>query len=127
MKTLRRIHLYLGVLYAPLLLFFIGTGWYQVTNPDRLKSAAEAETWVQKFRVIHTDQIYPRDGVRVTSPTLFQWLVYGMSAALIVATLVGLVLAFKSVKPRWPVWVTLFLGILLPIAALWLGSRPPSG
>lgn len=124
MKFLRRIHLYLGVLYAPLLLFFLGTGWYQVLNPDRLKSPSEAETWVQKFRVIHTDQIYPRDNTlgKFASPTLFQWLVYGMSAALILATVVGLVLAFRSVKPRWPVWLALGLGFLLPILALWLGS-----
>lgn len=123
MKFLRRIHLYLGVLYAPLLLFFLGTGWYQVMNPDRLKSTTEAETWVQKLRVLHTDQIWPRDRAGVNSPTLFQWLVYGMSAALIVATLVGLVLAFRSVKPKWPVWVALGLGILLPAGALWLGGR----
>jgi hypothetical protein len=124
MKFLRRIHLYLGVLYAPLLLFFLGTGWYQVLNPDRLKSPSEAETWVQKFRVIHTDQIYPRDNTlgKFASPTLFQWLVYGMSAALILATVVGLVLAFRSVKPRWPVWLALGLGVLLPILTLWLGS-----
>lgn len=124
MKFLRRVHLYLGVLYAPLLLFFLGTGWYQVLNPDRLKSTSEAETWVQKFRVIHTDQIYPRDGAaeRVASPKVFQWLVYGMSAALILATLVGLVLAFRSVKPRWPVWLALVAGILIPVGVLWLGS-----
>lgn len=124
MKFLRRVHLYLGVLYAPLLLFFLGTGWYQVMNPDRLKSTSEAETWVQKFRVIHTDQIYPRDGAaeRVASPKVFQWLVYGMSAALILATLVGLVLAFRSVKPRWPVWLALIAGILIPVGVLWLGS-----
>ena len=124
MKFLRRVHLYLGVLYAPMLLFFLGTGWYQVMNPDRLKSTSEAETWVQKFRVIHTDQIYPRDGAaeRVASPKVFQWLVYGMSAALILATLVGLVLAFRSVKPRWPVWLALVAGILIPVGVLWLGS-----
>lgn len=125
MKLLRRIHLYLGVLYAPLLLFFLASGWYQVLNPDRLKSPSEAETWVQKSRVIHTDQIFIRDSdpTRIASPRLFQWLLHGMAAALILATLVGLVLAFRSVKPRWPVWTALALGIALPIAALWLGSR----
>ncbi len=125
MKFLRRIHLYLGVLYAPLLIFFLGTGWYQVVNPDRLKSTSEAETWVQKMRVIHTDQIYPRDDAagKIASPRLFQWLVYGMSAALLLATLVGLILAFRSVKPRWPVWLTLVAGLALPVLALWLGSK----
>ena len=59
---------------------------------------------------------------RAASPKVFQWLLYGMSAALILATLVGLVLAFRSVKPRWPVWLALVAGVLIPVGVLWLGS-----
>lgn len=124
MKLLRRIHLYLGVLYAPMLLFYLGTGWYQTVNPDRLKSVSEAETWVQKSRVIHTDQILPTDRElrEPSSPQLFQWLLHGMTVALVGATGVGLVLAFRSVRPQWPVWVALGLGIALPVGALLLGQ-----
>ena len=63
MKLLRRIHLFLGVFFAPLLLFFVGTGWYQTFDPARIKSPGEAETLVQKLRVVHTDHIYPFENV----------------------------------------------------------------
>jgi hypothetical protein len=123
MKTLRRLHLYLGCFFAPLLLFFVLSGWYQTANPERLKSVSEAETWVQKTRVVHTDQIYPgeREVRQPSSPRAFQWLVYGMSAALAATTALGVVLAFRSVRAAWPVWVALGLGLAVPVLLLWLG------
>ena len=97
MKFVRKLHLYLGVFFAPLLLFYIGSGWYQTVTPARLKSAADAESLVQKFRVVHTDQIYPGGGdVRRQSPKAFQVLVVGMSLAMIVSTLLGLLVAIPA-------------------------------
>ena len=58
-KLIRRLHLYLGCFFTPLLLFFVLTGWYQTVNPDRLKSPGDAETMLQKLRTVHTDQLYP--------------------------------------------------------------------
>ncbi len=124
MKFIRKLHLYLGVFFAPLLLFYIGSGGYQTVNPARLKSAAEAESLLQKFRVVHTDQIYPGGGdVRRQSPKAFQALVMAMSLAMIVSTLLGLVLAFKFTRQRWPVWLALGLGTSAPILLLWLGQQ----
>jgi hypothetical protein len=123
MRLLRRIHLYLGCLFAPLLIFFVGTGWYQTVNHDRLKSPSEAETWVQKLRVVHTDQIYPgdRELSRPSSPRLFQWLVGAMSVALLGTTVLGVVLALRVVRPLGGVVFVLVAGIVLPILLLWLG------
>jgi hypothetical protein len=123
-KTLRRLHLYLGCFFTPLLLFFVLTGWYQTVNPDRLKSPGEAETMLQKFRVVHTDQIYPSDTEfkNPSSPKLFQWLVIVMSLAATATVGLGVVLAFQTLKNKWPVWICLGLGILLPALVLWLGQ-----
>lgn len=123
MKALRRLHLYLGCFFAPLLLFFVGSGWYQTANPDRLKSPGEAETLVQKLRVVHTDQIYPgdREFSRPSSPRAFRILVYSMSGALVATTLLGVVLAFRAVRSKWPVWLALGLGLLAPVAVLYVG------
>lgn len=125
MKLLRRLHLYLGVFFAPLLLFFVCTGWYQTFNRDRLKSPSEAETLVQKFRVVHTDQIYPGDR-EVTKPSsgkLFSGLLWVMSAAIVVTVLLGVWLAFKSLRTQWPVWLVLGLGVMIPMLFLWLGQQ----
>jgi hypothetical protein len=125
MKLLRRLHLYLGVFFAPLLLFFVCTGWYQTFNRDRLKSPSEAETLVQKFRVVHTDQIYPGDR-EVTKPSsgkLFSGLLWVMSAAIVVTVLLGVWLAFKTLRTQWPVWLMLALGVMIPMLFLWLGHQ----
>lgn len=124
MKLLRRLHLYLGCFFAPLLLFYLLTGWYQTLNPNRLKSPSEAETLLQKFRVVHSDQIFPSENEldKPSSPKKYQALVVVMSIASTVMILIGLVLAFKTLRSKWPVWVSLTLGVVLPAFLLWLGQ-----
>lgn len=125
MKRLRQLHLFLGVFFTPLLLFFVITGWYQTVDLERLKSPSEAESLVQKLRVVHTDQIYPETGVlrQKASPTLFRALVVVMSVALILTTLLGLILAFRFTQPAWLAWLVLALGLLAPVAILWAAGR----
>ncbi|MBM3845233.1 MAG: hypothetical protein FJ405_02970 [Verrucomicrobia bacterium] len=124
MRRIRQIHLYLGCFFAPLLLFFVATGWYQTFQADRRKNPAEAETLISKLVAVHTDQIYPAAYANSWSPFLFKVLVAVMSAALIATVILGVVLAFKALKARWIVWVTLGLGVLIPAIALWLGAKP---
>jgi hypothetical protein len=121
MKRLRQLHLYLGVFFTPLLLFFVATGWYQTIDQDRLKSPGEAETLLQKFRVVHTDQIYPETGAlrQKSKPALFRGLVVVMSVALILTTLLGVALAFRFTKPYWVPWVVLGSGLAVPMVILW--------
>jgi hypothetical protein len=123
MKLLRQIHLFLGVFFTPMLLFFVGTGWYQTVNHDRLKSPGDAETLVQKFRVVHTDQIYPTEHEirRPSSPKLFRALVVVMSAAIVSTTVIGIILAFRFSRKIWAVWLCLGLGLAVPAALLWFG------
>lgn len=125
MRSLRRLHLYLGCFFAPMLVFFIASGWYQTVNRDRLKSPSEAETLPQKLRVLHTDHIYPsdREFQKPSSPRLFKYLIVAMSVALLVTTVLGIILAFKFSPKMWPVIASLVLGIAVPVFFLWLG-RP---
>lgn len=120
MKNIRRLHLYLGCFFTPMLLFYILTGWLQVVKPERLKSHADAETLVQKLRTVHVDQIYPSE--EESSAKAFKALTVIMCIAATITIVLGVVLAFKTLKNQWPVWVSLVLGILLPILMLWLGQ-----
>ncbi len=124
MKNLRRLHLYLGCFFTPMLLFYILTGWYQTMNPNRLKSLSEAETLVQKLRVVHTVQIYPSEQelLKPSKPKLFQALVVTMAIAATLTIILGLVLAFRTLKNKWWVGLALGLGVLLPMLVLWLGQ-----
>ena len=125
MKFIRRAHLFLGCFFPPLLLFYILTGWYQTVNQNRLKTPSEAETLLQKFRVVHSDQIYPSENEldKPSSPKFFKALVVVMSIAATVTIVLGLVLSFRLFRPVWPVWLCLALGILLPMLMLWLGQK----
>lgn len=123
LKIVRRLHLYLGVFFAPLLLFFVVSGWYQTANPDRRKGPDEARAFWDRMRSVHAEQILPSEKVDNYSPKLMRWLVYGMSTALLATVALGVVLALKVLKARWLVWLTLVLGFILPLLFLWLGQK----
>ena len=123
MKFVRRLHLYLGCFFAPLLLFYVATGWYQTLHPDRRKNLGEADDWVARFRSVHVDQIYPNSQTSTYSPALFRTLVVVMALALIVSVTLGIFLAFRTLRQRLLVWLSLGLGILVPVILLWLGQH----
>ena len=125
MKKLRRLHTYLGVFFAPLLLFYVLTGWYQTVVHDRLKSPGDAETLAQHLRTVHVDQIYPtnKELSHPSSPKMFQWMVVAMAVALTVTIILGIILAFRSTRKPWPIVASLALGFVVPVLLLWLGHH----
>ena len=125
MKLIRKLHLFLGVFFTPLLVFFVATGWYQTLSPDRFKNPGEAETLLQKLRVVHTDMIYPgdREFSRPSSPKLFQGIVGAMSAAVLITTLLGVYLAFKTVRGKGWVLFWLVAGLAVSVGLLIAGRR----
>ena len=123
MKRLRRLHLYLGCFFAPLLLFYVGTGWYQTVRIDRNKNVGEADNWVAKMTSVHKDQIWPTESAMSYSTKTFKVLVVLMSIALIISVLTGLYLAFRTLREKWLILVVLIMGFALPILILWLSQR----
>ena len=123
MKSLRRVHTYLGVFFAPLLLFYVSTGWYQTLTDQRNKSLGQPGDWISNLSSVHVDQIYPTATATRYSPALFKALVVLMSISLILTIGLGIFLAFRSNRRRWLVWLSLACGILLPILFLWLGQK----
>ena len=123
MRFIRKAHLYLSVFFAPLLIFFVATGWYQTVSTHRNKLFAEQDTLVSKLTSVHVDQIYPSEtGTGEYRTTLFKVLVITMSIALLVTIILGMILAFRSTKRLWLVALSLALGIIVPVAFLWLGQ-----
>lgn len=123
MKLVRKLHLYLGCFFSPLLLLFIGTGWRQTISPHKKLT----DSLPDKLTSIHIRQTFPTEAGGVPSPQWFQYLVVGMSIALILTILLGIFLAFKTSKRKWPVYLSLILGIVVPILLLWLGQPAASG
>jgi hypothetical protein len=123
MRLLRRIHLYLGCFFAPLLLFYVATGWYQTVNPDRRKGVNDSVDWISRLNRVHVEQHFPTEAARAYSTRGFRVLVVVMSVALISTLALGIILAFRTSRNAWPVWLCLGLGVLLPVLLLWLGQK----
>ena len=126
MKFLRKLHLYLGCFFTPLLLLYIGTGWYQTVSANRNKGLGEGGGWREKLTSIHVDQVFPTESAETYTPQLFQYLVVAMSIALTLTIILGVFLAFKTSRKVWPVWVSLILGLAIPMILLWLGQSTDS-
>lgn len=123
MTKLRRLHLYLGCFFAPMLLFFVVTGWYQTVNPDRRKGASDSDTIISRLNRVHVEQYFPSESAEGYTIKPFTWLVVAMSVALIATTVLGIVLAFRCSRNKWPVWISLVFGFVVPMAILWLSQK----
>jgi hypothetical protein len=125
-RLVRRFHLYLSVFFAPLLIFYIGTGWYQTLRAQRNKLLGEQDTLVTKLISIHVDQIYPKPNAPGEySTVLYKTFVVAMSVCLLITIGLGIYLAFRTTRRSWPLVLSLLMGLLLPVLFLWLGQPKP--
>jgi glycerol uptake facilitator-like aquaporin len=113
----------LGCFFAPLLLFYVATGWYQTVNPDRRKGQSDSQDLVSRLSRVHVEQYYPSQSAAGYSTGLFRLLIVLMANALITTVILGIILAFRTSRNKWPVWLSLALGIALPVILLWLGQK----
>ena len=120
---LRKAHLYLGVFFAPMLVFFVVSGWYQTMNPDRRKTPEDAEAVWDRMRFVHAESLLPAKEATTYKTKPFRWLVAIMSAAMVATTALGIYLAFRHSRKPWPVVVCLVLGFAVPLFILWLGQK----
>ena len=123
MTTMRRAHLHLGCFFAPILLFFVGSGWYQTMNPDRRKGPGEAEAVLDRLRSVHADSLLPSATANGYATGPFRYFVGVMAVALILTTVLGIVLAFRLNRRKWLVALSLVMGLVVPSALLWLGQK----
>src|ERR1700761_1767957 len=103
----RRIHLYLGVFFAPLLLLFVITGWWQMFAEDRMLQDERKAPVINQLSRIHVGQYYPGFGKTTLSSTAFEILVVAMCIGLILLILLGVILAFTATRHRTPVFFAL--------------------
>ena len=140
MNKVRLVHFYLGVFFAPLIIFFAFSGSLQVfklheTYKDIPGSQGD---WIAWFAQMHKEQAWtpppvarPRKAVPepakdaapsaapsrepARSAVPMKWFVVSMGVALMVTTLLGLYIAFNYPRRRKGFFFALALGVLLPI------------
>ena len=120
MKSLRALHLYIGCLFAPALIFFIVTGCWQTF---RLNDASEDAGYappkvVEVLSEVHVNQRL-KEGVHASVG--FKLFVVAMTVFLLITIIVGIVLALQVSRNRWVVWACLAGGLLVPLLLLLSG------
>ena len=104
MQKLRSIHLYLGCIFAPLLLFFAVSGIWQTLGLHSL--------FLRKLSTIHTAARW-KNGSELSSLPLRLFVIV-MAVSFIVTTLLGIVMAFRFGRSRKAVFYCLALGVFIP-------------
>lgn len=104
MQKLRSIHLYLGCIFAPLLLFFAISGIWQTLG---LQSE-----FLQKLASIHTERQW-KDGSELGSFPLRMFVIV-MAARFILTTILGVIMAVKFGRNRKAALWCLALGVVIP-------------
>jgi hypothetical protein len=106
MKKLRSIHLYLGCIFAPLLLFFAISGIWQTLGFN--------SGFLQRLSTIHTShQLKSGGGL---SGLLLMLFVLIMALGFVITTVLGVVMAIKHGGSRRAAYCCLAFGIAFPLA-----------
>jgi hypothetical protein len=106
MTRLRSWHLYLGCIFAPMLLLFALTGIWQTLGIRGTK-------WMSVLSAIHTSR-KTKNGMGFSTPLLKVFIVM-MSIAFIITTILGIIMAVKYGRNRRVAYYCLAFGIIFPL------------
>lgn len=111
MKKLRDLHLYLGCVFAPMIVFFAISGLWQMFNLGASKKNENGSVALAYLSTIHTGHT-PKSGT-LSSPYM-EWFVIAMSVCLVLTIMLGVVMAFRFGRKSTTLWC-LLAGIFTPI------------
>ena len=118
MKRLREIHLYLGCLFAPVLMFFAVTGAWQLFGLHHSKkdgSFVPPRSMVL-LSDIHQHQHVPPAGSDSSTP--LRYFMLAASIGLVTTTILGVVMAFRFGRSKTSAMLCLAAGIVVPLLML---------
>ncbi len=121
MKRIRQLHLYLGVLFAPLIIFFAFTGALQTFSLHETPkgSTYTPPQWLVTIAEIHKNQrTQHAQGVPSSYP--LKWFIVLMALGLVTSSLSGIYMALQYKRDARIVWGLIILGSLLPLILLFL-------
>jgi hypothetical protein len=111
MKTLRAIHLYLGCIFSPMLLFFAVSGIWQTF---RLNWPGYGQTNVMSLlSTIHTGVQLKLGSPATLSSVYLKWFVVAMSVCFIATIILGIAMAFRFGHRRTAT-LCLIAGVIVP-------------
>jgi hypothetical protein len=120
MKSLRSIHLFLGCLFAPMLIFFAVTGSWQLFNWQESKKDKTyvAPAALAALSFIHKDAHIP--GTPGRQPTPLRYFMLATALGLVATSNIGIVMAYRFSRRPLIATVCLLAGIAIPGLLLWI-------
>ena len=116
MKKLRALHLYLGCIFAPMLLFFAASGIWQTYSPcytNQTKALVMLST-------IHRGNSL-KSGETLSSPVLRGFILL-MALGFIITTILGVIMAATQGGNRKAAFWCLVFGFLFPAAVIMISA-----
>ncbi|MGZ5001913.1 MAG: hypothetical protein ACXWBM_01845 [Chthoniobacterales bacterium] len=120
MKFLRTLHLYLGCLFAPMLIFFAVTGSWQVFNfhESTKDGSYKAPRALAVLSEVHKEAHIPPTPHRQATP--LRYFLVAAAAGLVLSTVLGVIMAFRFSRQPLVATVCLLLGVAVPGVILWI-------
>ena len=123
MKTLRQLHLYLGCIFAPLILYFSLSGAWQMFRLNDIPKDAPPSPARALFHALsnpHTHSTLPGLNPKTESSSAFNWIAAAMALGMVVTTCIGLMLAFRYSRSTRILAACVCAGLAVPILLLFL-------
>ena len=118
MKKLREIHLYLGCLFAPVLIFFAVTGAWQLFSLHR---GRKDHSYIPPKAVVVASEVHQFQhigGAGSEAATPLRYFILAAAIGLVTTTCLGIIMAFRYGQSRaWAV-ICLASGLIIPVAIL---------
>jgi hypothetical protein len=119
-KLLRQLHLYLGVLFAPLLVFFSASGAWQLfgLHQNAKDGSYTAPPSLAAMAAVHKHSHLPGTPNKADAP--LRWFSLAAAIGLIATTALGIVMAFRYTASKARVATCLAAGAVVPVVLLWI-------
>ena len=104
------LHLYLGSLFAPMLIFFAISGIWQTLNPDYAKDSKV----LALLSTIHQSHGLKAAHADLSGPVM-RGFVVAMASGLVISSILGIIMTLKMGRSRNATLACLAFGVLFPI------------
>lgn len=122
MRLIRRLHLYLGCFFSPLLLYFAVSGAWQVFSLNDVPKQ-NPTAWRQllhEWSKPHKDSTLPGENPKQAHSLAFRILAVLMALGLAVTMALGILMAFQILRRPMIIAGLLIAGLALPVVFLFL-------
>ena len=111
MKTLARAHRYLSLFVAPAMIFFAVSGALQSYRlQEDHKDGYKTTPQLKYMGEVHKAEQLTKDG-----QPWFRAAQAFLAAVFVATAIAGVAMGFRMARPKWPVWLALAAGAVIPL------------